>query len=124
MGFTRDGATPPGSTSTGQAREQDCAEALYCGPHLGTPYPSVLAAVSAGKHRPPFLLFPLLSSRVSYDTTCHLARGQHRVTDPNLQGALGVGFNRLGNCLVKTPAPQPTPAPPDAADPRAASAAL
>lgn len=53
-----------------------------------------------------------------------LARGQQRVTDPNLQGALGVGFNRLGNCLVKTPAPQPTPAPPDAADPRAASAAL
>lgn len=53
-----------------------------------------------------------------------LARGQQRVTDPNLQGALGVGFNRVGNCLVKTPAPQPTPAPPDAADPRAASAEL
>lgn len=53
-----------------------------------------------------------------------LARGQQRVTDPNLQGALDVGFKRLGNCLVKTPASQPTPAPPDAADPRAASAAL
>lgn len=53
-----------------------------------------------------------------------LARGQQRVTDPNLQGTLGVGFNRVGNCLVKTPAPQPTLAPPDAADPRAASAAL
>lgn len=52
-----------------------------------------------------------------------LAHSQQRVTDPNLQGALGVGFNRLGNCLVKTPAPQPTPAPPDAADSRAASAA-
>lgn len=33
--------------------------------------PRTPAAVSAGKHRPPFLLFPLLSSRVNYDTTRH-----------------------------------------------------
>ena len=124
MGFTRDGATPPGSTCTGQAREQDCAEDLHCGPHLGTPSPSALAAVlleSTGLPSSYSLSFLVASITTQLAT---FARGQQRVTDPNLQGALGVGFKRLGNCLVKTPASQPTPAPPDAADPRAASAAL
>lgn len=124
VGFTRDGATPPSSTSKGQARKQDGAEALYCGPHLGTPYPSVLAAVSLeSTGLPSSCSFSFLIASITTQLAT-LARGQQRVTDPNLQGALGVGFNRVGNCLVKTPAPQPTPAPPDAADPRAASAEL
>ena len=75
--FTWGGATPPGRTSIEQARELNCAPALYCDLHhpstLSREGPSSgLAAISAGKHRPSFLPFPLLSQyRVNHYTTGH-----------------------------------------------------
>lgn len=76
VGFTWGRATPPGRTSIEQARELDCAPALYCALHSGTLSregpSSGLTAISAGKHRPSLLPFPLLSQyRVNHYTTRH-----------------------------------------------------